>query len=82
LQGAGELRGASNVGAMIGARGCVLQLPDDEYLLTVTWQGMTPLSAPPASVDCAQGQYDDGAACTADRCRRAVTTVVRVASLS
>ena len=81
LQGAAELRGGTNVGAMIGARGCVQQLPNDEYLLTVTWQGMAPLTAPPASVDCAQGEYDDADACTEDRCRRAVTTVVRVTSL-
>jgi type IV pilus assembly protein PilV len=37
---------------------------------------------PPASVTCAQGQYDDGDFCTADRCRRAVTTLIRVASLN
>jgi len=82
LQGASEVRGANNVGAMLGARGCVQLLPNNDYLLTVTWQGTAPLTAPPASVNCGQGAYDDGAICTADRCRRAVTTVLRVASLS
>jgi type IV pilus assembly protein PilV len=81
LQGAAELRGGNSVGAMIGARGCVQELPNDDYLLTVTWQGMAPLTAPPASVACAQNLYDDADACTGDRCRRAVTTVVRVTSL-
>jgi type IV pilus assembly protein PilV len=82
LQGAGELRGGNNVGAMIGARGCVQALPNDDYLVTVVWQGMVPLTAPPAGVDCGAGEYDDDANCADDRCRRAVTTVVRVASLS
>ena len=81
LQGAAELRGGNNVGVMIGARGCVQQLPDDDYLLTVTWEGQAPLTAPPASVDCGQGLYDGATDCTDDRCRRAVTTIVRVASL-
>jgi type IV pilus assembly protein PilV len=82
LQGATELRGTNNVGAMIGARGCVQRLADDDYLLTVTWHGVAPLTAPPDSVECGQGLYDDDDGCTDDRCRRAVTTVIRVASLS
>jgi type IV pilus assembly protein PilV len=81
LQGAAELRGGSNVGAMIGARGCVQQLPNDDYLVTVAWQGMAPLTAPAAAVTCGAGAYDGTASCTADRCRRAITTIVRVASL-
>ena len=82
LQGAAEVgSGGSNAGAMLGARGCVEQLPGDDYLVTVAWQGVAPLSAPPASLACGAGQYDD-ATCGADLCRRAVTTVVRVASLN
>jgi type IV pilus assembly protein PilV len=81
LQGAAELRGGNRVGAMIGARGCVQQLADDDYLLTVAWEGQAPLTAPPGSVDCAQGLYDDGASCVEDRCRRAVTTIIRAVSL-
>jgi len=84
LQGAAELSsGNAKSGAMIGARGCVEALPNNEYLVTVAWQGMTPISSPPASVACGQNQYDDATAgCTGDRCRRVVTTIVRIASLS
>jgi type IV pilus assembly protein PilV len=82
LQGAAEVSSTNdNVGAMIGARGCVEQLPNNDYLVTVTWQGVAPLSAPPATLACGEGLYDD-ADCLADLCRRAVSTVVRIASLS
>jgi type IV pilus assembly protein PilV len=69
---------------MIGGRGCVEALPDNEYLVTVAWQGLTPVSAPPASVTCGQNLYDGpaGSPCQADRCRRVVTTVVRIATLN
>jgi type IV pilus assembly protein PilV len=56
----------------------------DEYLITVAWQGMAPLSAPPASVGCGAGAYDGAAdtPCVDDLCRRVVTTVVRIATLT
>lgn len=81
LQGAGEAQGTSNVGAMIGGRGCVEQLPNNEYLITVAWQGLTPLAAPAPL--CGQNLYNGaaGSACTGDLCRRVVTTVVRIGSL-
>lgn len=81
LQGAGEVQGTSSVGAMIGGRGCVEQLPNNEYLITVAWQGLTPLAAPAPL--CGQNLYDGaaGSACTGDLCRRVVTTVVRIGSL-
>jgi type IV pilus assembly protein PilV len=84
LQGAAELSSSSNdVGAMVGGRGCVESLPDNEYMITVAWQGLSPVSAPPASVACGQNAYDEaGSVCTQDRCRRVVTTVVRIATLS
>jgi len=84
LQGAAELTSTSDkVGAMLGGRGCVESLPDDEYMITVAWQGLSPVSAPPASVECGRGDYDeDGSECSNDRCRRVVTTIVRIASLS
>lgn len=81
LQGAAELAGANRAGAMIGARGCVEQLPNNDYLVTVAWQGLLPLTSPPDSVACGAGSYDSGA-CTADRCRRTVTVVVHIASLN
>jgi type IV pilus assembly protein PilV len=80
LQGAGEKTGTTNVGTMIGGRGCVEALANNEYLITVAWQGTGPVSAPPASVACGANQYD-GAGCTNDRCRRVVTTIVKIAPL-
>jgi len=83
LQGAGETSGTSNLGAMLGGRGCVENLGSGQYLVTVAWQGLTPISAPPSSVACGAGSYDGptGSACVNDLCRRAVTTIVRVATL-
>jgi type IV pilus assembly protein PilV len=98
LQGASELQGTSNVGALIGGRGCVYQLPDVgrgcvyqlpdvdgvEYMVSVVWQGLTPISAP--SVICGKDSpnpYDGpvGSECVNDLCRRAVTTIVRLGTL-
>lgn len=82
LQGAAETEGGNQVGAMLGGRGCIESLGSGQYLITVAWQGLAPLSAPPAGSACARNSYDAaGTACTADRCRRVVTTVVRVAAL-
>lgn len=80
LQGAAEVDSSSNKqGAMVGARGCIVQSGSD-YMITVTWQGMTPISAPPASVSCGANQYDS-TNCPNDLCRRYVTTLVRIATL-
>ncbi|MFR0691627.1 type IV pilus modification protein PilV [Enterobacterales bacterium AE_CKDN230030158-1A_HGKHYDSX7] len=82
LQGAAEIgAGSVKAGAMLGGRGCVESLGSNQYLITVTWQGMGPISAPPASVACGSGSYNGGAGCSNDLCRRAVTTIVRVATL-
>lgn len=81
LQGAAETSGTSKVGAMVGGRGCVEALADgSSYLVTVAWQGLTPISAPAPA--CGQGLYDGGTACTNDRCRRVITTVVRIGDLT
>ncbi len=84
LQGAGETLGTSSVGAMVGGRGCVeaIAAQPGEYLVTVAWQGLTPISAPPAGVICGENLYDGGTACVDDRCRRTVTTIVRIGTLS
>jgi type IV pilus assembly protein PilV len=83
LQGAAETTSGTSVGAMIGGRGCVEALGSGQYLVTVAWQGLTPLTAPPAGVACGANSYDGpaGSVCTSDRCRRVVTTIVRVAAL-
>jgi type IV pilus assembly protein PilV len=80
LQGASEKSGAGNVGTMIGGRGCVETIGSNQYLVTVAWQGLGPVSAPPVSVACGANLYD-GADCTNDRCRRAMTTIVSIAPL-
>lgn len=87
LQGAAETVGAastaSKVGTMVGGRGCVESLGNNEYLITVAWQGLAAVSAPPDSVACGRNLYNGGtgSSCTSDRCRRAVTTIVRIAPL-
>jgi type IV pilus assembly protein PilV len=82
LQGAGESLGGSNVGTMVGGRGCVEQLNSTDFMVTVAWQGLTPISAPPDSVTCGAGEYDGGSGCVEDLCRRAVTTIVRIGNLA
>lgn len=81
LQGAAEISGSSKVGAMIGGRGCIESLTTPgEYMVTVAWQGLASIAAPPASVACGQDGYNGGA-CVNDRCRRAITTVVKIGTL-
>lgn len=80
LQGAGETLGGGKVGAMVGGRGCVEPLPGNSYLITVAWQGMTPISVPAAA--CGAGNYDGGTVCVDDLCRRTVTTIVRIGDLA
>jgi type IV pilus assembly protein PilV len=85
LQGAAESLGGTQVGALVGGRGCVEQVDPDEFLVTVAWQGMGPIAAPPDSVTCGEGEYDsadDDAPCVNDLCRRVVTTVVRISDLA
>lgn len=81
LQGVAETSGGNRVGAMIGARGCVQLLPGgNQYMITVAWQGMGPVTAPPVS--CGENLYNNGTTCTNDRCRRVVTTIVRFGTLT
>lgn len=82
LQGAAETSGGNDVGAMVGGRGCVESAGTNTYMVTVAWQGLVPISAPPASVACGQGEYDTaGTSCINDLCRRVITTIVRIAIL-
>lgn len=82
LQGAGETLGGSNVGAMVGGRGCVQDLGDGRtFMVSVAWQGLTPISAPVPA--CGQNQYNTlGSACDNDLCRRVITTIVRIGNLT
>jgi len=88
LQGAAEdsdpnVTVTAPVGAMVGGRGCVEDIGSGQYLVTVAWQGLTPISAPPTSVACGQNLYNGatGSSCINDLCRRVVTTIVRIATL-
>jgi type IV pilus assembly protein PilV len=73
LRGASTSRAGRDVGAMIGARGCVAFVGDARYVVTVAWQGAMPGAAP--SAPCGRGQYGD------ESLRRAVSTLVRIADL-
>lgn len=78
LQGAAEQNSSSsNVGAMIGARGCITQISatDRTYRITVAWQGLGPTVEPANS--CGEDQYGDD-----DSLRRTVNAVVRIGNLT
>lgn len=76
LTGASEVKGGANVGAMIGARGCVKTIATDTYMVIVAWQGLGTTSAPVASLACANTLYGDDEAR-----RRVVSTTFRIANL-
>ena len=79
LQGASVTQDGNKAGGLIGGRGCIKK-HDSDYMVTVVWQGMTPISAPPDSVPCGAGEYNS-ANCGNDLCRRYVTTIIRIATL-
>jgi type IV pilus assembly protein PilV len=87
LQGAAETLSGNSVGALIAGRGCIEETVagSGQYMLTVAWQGLGPVAAPPASVACGFGLYNDAAGedtgCVNELCRRVVTTMVRIADL-
>lgn len=76
LVGAAErdLSAGTNVGAMLGARGCITNPAPDVWVVTVAWQGMAPTVAPEEA--CGAGQYGN------DKLRRTVSLIVRRAILS
>jgi type IV pilus assembly protein PilV len=86
LEGASETSGSAKTGGMINGKGCIetSTAGDGDIVVTVVWQGLTPISAPPTSVSCGLNQYNGGtgATCTDDKCRRFVTTIVRIGSLT
>jgi type IV pilus assembly protein PilV len=76
LKGAAEQSGSSNIGAMIGARGCIRQVDAANriYRITVAWQGLGNTVAP--NDTCGEDSYGDEAM------RRTVSAVVRLGALS
>lgn len=85
ILGAAEVQSGSNVGALINGRGCIYEvLPGVEYLVTVVWQGLSPIGTAGPVVACGKDSpnpYDSGAECVGDLCRRAVSTTLRIGSL-
>lgn len=88
LLGSAEQSGGNNVGAMIGARGCVTYNPSlltdssgasiagsGIYTVTVAWQGLTDTAAPTGDT-CGADQYG------AETKRRIVSLTLRVAALA
>ena len=78
LKGAAESTTVSgNVGAMIGARGCVsYDTATKQYTITVAWQGLSDTNAPTAGLSCGNGLYGTSAK------RRVVSSVLSIADLS
>ena len=76
LTGSAEVSSGSNVGAMIGARGCVNQidLATQTYIVSVAWQGLAATAA--SGNTCGQNLYGT------DSLRRVVTVTFRIATLS
>lgn len=74
IQGAAETEGTVKKGAMIGARACVTQTTANQYVVALIWQGVRASSAPVNQ--CGKGAYSP------EEVRRAVTTVVRIGTLS
>ena len=66
----------SNVGAMLGARGCITLVSAGVYQVSVVWQGGGKTVAPPTDVTCGTGLYDD------ETLRRAVSVPLQIADLS
>lgn len=75
LLGSAETSAGSNVGGMLGARGCVEQVSPGVYRISVVWQGNSKTFAP-AGITCASGLYGD------DTQRRGVSVHLQIASLS
>ena len=78
------------VGAMIGARGCIIydaatELTDTPgtglpgtgiYTISVAWQGLTSTAAPVSTLTCGTGAYGD------ETRRRVITSTLRIADLA
>jgi len=78
LLGAAETSsGGQQVGAMIGARGCISNVSATmprEFTVAVAWQGVTPTVAPTATT-CGQGLYGD------EQTRRALVARIKIGCL-
>ena len=86
LLGAAEKQSGGNVGAMIGARGCVTQLSaggvgiSSDYLIQVVWQGLNSTAASPG-LTCGQNLYPN-ATLPNEALRRVVSLPISIANLN
>ena len=77
LTGTAETLGGSNVGTMVGARGCVsFDVTTGIYVASVSWQGIVATSAPAANLTCGKGLYGN------ENLRRVVSTSLQIADLN
>jgi type IV pilus assembly protein PilV len=86
LLGASEQASGTNVGAMIGARGCIEQIQAANpnpgvclpgiYRITVAWQGLYRTAAPEATLTCGLNAYTDTTNTVDETLRRVVTAQV------
>lgn len=86
LKGSSEQRGGTNVGGMLGARGCVelVQASNNApgvctpgiYRVTVAWQGFHKTTAP--ALGCGVNLYGEAADPEKDQLRRAISTEVTI----
>lgn len=77
LAGAAETYAGRRMGAMVSARGCVVNtepVMPRRFTIAVVWQGLTPTVSPTVT-DCGGGGYGD------DRTRRAIVAPIVVACL-
>ncbi len=74
LKGAAESSGGAQIGAIVGARGCVsFDAATNTYTVAVAWQGITDTVTP--AVACAKGLYG------AETKRRVVSSTLQIANL-
>lgn len=76
LKGVAETSGGQNIGAMIGARGCIRAVAGatNRYEITIAWQGFGSTEAPTNT--CAKGLYGS------ESQRRLVSITVDIASIT
>lgn len=76
LLGSAEKAGGSDVGAMLGARGCINLVSAGIYQVSVVWQGNGKTLAPNVNVTCGKDLFGDEAL------RRSVTVPIQIVNLS
>ena len=77
LTGTAETLGGTNIGAMVGARGCVsYDNTTDAYLVSVAWQGLVATAVPAATLTCGTGLYGN------ENLRRVGSVTLQIANLN